>query len=288
MTDIMSQDEMDALLAEVAGEAAGAQTAQPIIIDGDEVRARIHDFRRPMFLPSTAESHVKGLFASACDDIEVLLGAQTGMTLDRDGIQTVQLSCGEFLRSVTAPTLFSLVDVDPLPGPMVIELMPNLACALVDRLAGGEIRDVSADTGITAADARAAISPLALIAGALCDNLDYGTLVPRVKAIYSDPMEAAPCNDDEMGLLVSIGATIEYVEGIISVLLPRIFFWPVFESLRDTDGKGPAQTIPVIDFPLKARTASFSRLRTVGPSGRLEIDASARPRADMNAPVRGI
>lgn len=157
VSDIMSQDEINALLAEVSGAPVeeSAKTP-PVMIDGKEARLIIHDFKRPHILSGEGTARLKAMCAVACDGIEASLGEYAEITFNRDTMSIDSLTLGEFVRSLGSPTLAAVVDVDPLPGPFAVEVMSSVAYAMLDRLSGRDIRDVTLNLGFTAEEAREA------------------------------------------------------------------------------------------------------------------------------------
>jgi len=286
MTDIMPQDEIDALLAEVSGETVNSTACRIDGNDNPDMRPKLYDFRRPQFMTKSAESRLRDIFATACDGIEAALGESAGIACDRGSITVDQLTCGEYVRSLMSPTLFSMIRVEPLPGYVAIEVMPSLACALIDAMAGRDIRDVSLNLGFTADEAREAAAPLGDIAESICCAFgESAELRSRVKAIYSNPRDAEFFGDDEMGVCVTCAAKIDYVEGLFSVFLPRISFGPVLSMLEENV---PAADVPgnrVIDVPLKTRVATLDQVRKLDAGRKLEIDPAANPTAAMRAPM---
>lgn len=276
MSEILPQEDIDALLLAVTEgeEDSGAGEDPSVGTTGDDV-CRMYDLRRPMFLSSRTGDLLRQYTLSLCEEAEASLGPSAGMSFRRESITVDQISYGEYIASLNSPALFTVHQIDPLPGLMAIEMMPTLAYALIDVLAGREIRDLSLNTGFTPGEAREAVKPVTLIADALCRSFAPDlTLQSRMKALYTNPLEAALCPDGEMGVLLVLEASLDVAEGIITLFLPRPLIVPLMGALAGDKGDPPRDSSPALSiyFPLKARHASLAQIQGLTEGGKLEID----------------
>jgi flagellar motor switch protein FliM len=267
----MSTDEIDDLLNSVTADEDGPEdkVAEPVIINGKEAVLRVYDFCSQTFLNPVLNWRLNELFCSVADKIEEALGGKTGISIDRESIRLEEVEYGIFVRSITSPTLFSLFNIEPIKGPCVLEIMPSLFCGIIDRLAWREIRDVSVNAGFTRSDADAVLTPAGMIVESLGAAMSgIADFKPAVTSIYSDPLNASSCGDNETGLLAAMECRLGYIQGIISFFLPLMTFGPVINHI---DESLPPDDERVIRVPLRVRAASFDQVRKLGPLSKIEI-----------------
>ena len=126
----LSQAEIDALLASMSGDDADSPAAE----SSDE---RLFDFRRPnKFGPSHTRSlrSAHEVFARRAAG---LLTQSLRSVVTIEHVADDQITYEDYTRSVPNPSVLCPFSVDPLPGPVVVELSAQIGLTLLDRLLGG-------------------------------------------------------------------------------------------------------------------------------------------------------
>jgi flagellar motor switch protein FliM len=146
-SDILSQSEVENLLAEVARQ----QAAVVVHKGSDETEKRVHknvqafDFHHPV---SLSPSEMRRLrlrheeFARAlAARLSTYLRIEFSLQLSKLQTQTFQ----KFTESLPAPSHLTLFKVEPLRGVAILDIHPRLGMTVVDRLMGGPAHSVSAE-----------------------------------------------------------------------------------------------------------------------------------------------
>ena len=138
MADILSQEEIDALLEVVEEEDIKPDELEKSSSDllGNK-QITLYDFKRPNRvskeqLRSIRSMHDK-MARGLASDISSLMRSIVEIQLH----SVDQMTYGEFLMSLPSPTSFNVFSLKPLDGKGVIELNPSIVYPMIDRLLGG-------------------------------------------------------------------------------------------------------------------------------------------------------
>ncbi len=217
MTDILSKEEIEALLNAIA--TGNFDTTHHYY--GKEQRKVTHyDFRRP---EKYTEAHLQALRRVhkdfAAQAMRVLSG-QLGVRADVqiDGVH--QLTYEEFLRTLPNPTALGIIAMDPLGEYAALEIDPALACAMIDLLCGGTGDYCTTPRALT----DVGLSIMEFIFVRLLGELRQSwsgiiDLLPRLMNIEPDPRNARLTNPDEMIVSIAFSTKVGPVEGVINLCL---------------------------------------------------------------------
>jgi flagellar motor switch protein FliM len=154
MADILSQDEIDALLGGVGGddeEEVEEDGLEDEIVQGDgdgggsgfaspppDVQITLYDFKRPN---RVSKEQIRA-FRSIHDKLARTSSSQISSimrSIVEIQLHSVdQMTYGEFLMSLPNPTSFNVFSMKPLEGNGILEVNPSIAYPLIDRILGGK------------------------------------------------------------------------------------------------------------------------------------------------------
>jgi flagellar motor switch protein FliM len=145
MSKILSQEEIDALLstASAVGQTAGAVAPPP----ADGLVA--YNFRRPDRVTKEQLRALQFLHDRFARNVATSLSAYLRAVTDVSVAAVEQFTYAEFLASLPDPTAFYAFSMSPLDGHAALELSPNVAFTMVDRMLGGTGRGVVMARGLT-------------------------------------------------------------------------------------------------------------------------------------------
>lgn len=139
ISDVLSQNEVESLLAQVAQQEGGTVVHQ---ISGEKVRRphesiQPYDFRHPVFLSANElrklrlrhEEYIRALTAR----MSIYLRLEFGLQMSKLNTVTYQ----KFMDSLPNPTHLTLFKAEPLRGVCILDVNPRLGLTIVDRLMGG-------------------------------------------------------------------------------------------------------------------------------------------------------
>ena len=153
MPDILSQNEVDALLAAVdegdldlAGGAGASSQSAPggrTMAPGD-AEVALYDFKRPERVSTDQIRSMEALHEVLARRLGASLSGYLRTIVDVTLASVEQLTYQEFIMSLPNPTCFNLVECPPLDGKIVMEINPSIVFPIIDKTLGG-----SADSSMT-------------------------------------------------------------------------------------------------------------------------------------------
>jgi len=135
MADILSQDEIDALLSTVVDEGEKPESVENT--DFMPKKISVYDFRRPDRVSKEQLRSIKNLHDKFSRNFSSNLSSFLRTITDISLVSVDQMTYGEFLMSLPDPTSFNIISMIPLQGNAVLEINPSLIFPIVDKLLGG-------------------------------------------------------------------------------------------------------------------------------------------------------
>jgi len=132
MADILSQNEIDALLSAFA---TGEGSPEPASEEEERVReVKVYDFNHPDRFSKDQIRTMHNLHDHFARIFSISLSAFLRTIVEVKLVSVDQISYEEFIRSIPNPTSLNIINMDPLEGKALIELSPTLSFPVVDRL----------------------------------------------------------------------------------------------------------------------------------------------------------
>lgn len=229
MGDILSQNEIDRLLQQLN---TGELDVKEITKDTSEKKVRTHDFRRPS---KFAKDHIRTLQIINENYARLLTNFLSGYlrTLVQVDVQTVQaLQYSEFTNSIANPAVLGIVNFNPLPGSIIMEINPSIAYSLIDRILGGKGIGLERVRGFTEIEIAILMRLISQMLGLMRDPWDnVAKLQPILDRIETNAQFAQLMSPNEMVALVTFTAKIGEVEGLLNLCIPHMTVEPVMPKL---------------------------------------------------------
>ena len=139
MADILSQEEIDALLQAVDEDDApvDASVAKKGPKLPDDKQIIIYDFKRPNRVSKEQLRAIKGIHDKLARNLASQISSIMRSIVEIKLHSVDQMTYGEFLMSLPSPTSFNVFSIKPLDGNCVLEINPSIAFPMIDRLLGG-------------------------------------------------------------------------------------------------------------------------------------------------------
>ena len=145
--ETLDQAEIDVLLDAV--ESNAAQEGQPATRifsrfrkDHEKVEIRPYDFKRPERVSKDQMRGLQTLHESFARTFGAQLSGFLRTIVEVRIASAEQMTYSEFIGGLPNPTSFTLVDIPPLEGQFCVELSPMIIYPIIDRLLGGNNRDL--------------------------------------------------------------------------------------------------------------------------------------------------
>ena len=135
MVDVLSQNEIDALLAALS---SGEMDAEELKKEDTQKKIRLYEFKRAVRF---SKDHIRSLtriHENFARYLTTYFSAQLRTFVQINVVQVEQLPYDEFIRSIPKMTILNIFEAEPLEGRMVLEVHPNVAYAMLDRMLGGQ------------------------------------------------------------------------------------------------------------------------------------------------------
>jgi flagellar motor switch protein FliM len=229
LVDVLSQNEIDALLAALS---SGEMDAEELKKEDTQKKVRSYDFKRAVRF---SKDHIRSLtriHENFARYLTTYFSAQLRTFVQINVVQVEQLPYDEFIRSIPKMTILNIFEAEPLEGRMVLEVHPNVAFAMLDRVLGG------AGTAPTKIGSLTEIETIIMerIFSRTFDSLQeaWRTVIdmqPRLEALETNPQFMQIVSPNETIALISLSTKIGDTTGMINLCIPHVVIEPVMPRL---------------------------------------------------------
>ncbi len=259
----LSREEIDALLSAVHSGSVAASPATP----APPREVVPYNFRRPS---RASKEHIRGL-ALLHEDLSKLASSSLSGVLrtmvDLEVAAVEQVTYAEHMLSMSTPTCAFVFKMEPLSGEAVLEVSPNLAFVMMDRLLGGSGLAVSAPRDLTEIE-RAVLERIGhrLMLDLAQAWQQLGTFQVRMLNLETNPQLVQVTAQNEVILAVAFRLKIGDVTGGITLGYPYLLVEPLIDRLgvrRRTQASAAGPSPDVRSFVLRELSQSPLGLRAV-------------------------
>ncbi|MGM1020035.1 MAG: flagellar motor switch protein FliM [Bacillota bacterium] len=229
MVDVMSQGEIDALLAALS---SGEMDAEELKKEDTQKKVRAYDFKRALRF---SKDHIRSLtriHENFARYLTTYFSAQLRTFVQINVVQVEQLPYDEFIRSIPKMTILNIFEAEPLEGRMVLEVHPNIAFAMLDRLLGGTGSAPSKVNALTEIET----TIMERIFSRTFDSLQEAwktvlDIEPRLEAMETNPQFMQIVSPNETIALISLSTKIGDTTGMINLCIPHVVLEPIMARL---------------------------------------------------------
>ena len=237
MADVLSQSEVESLLAALDPAAAKARGGAPEVEDTTG-HVTIYDFKRPERVSKEQMRSFHALHEGFSREFGAALSGMVRSIVEVKLVSVDQLTYSEFVFSLENPTCFNLLRAEPLDGHIILDINPSIIFPMIDRLLGGgrspqqtvprrplteiELRLLSRLTDLV-------INGLKVAWSNVCD------LKLRVTQVESNPQLVQIVPPNEVVVLISFELSMGESRGIMNLCIP-------YNTIEPLAGKLAANT----------------------------------------------
>lgn len=229
MVDVLSQNEIDALLTALS---SGEMDAEELKKEETEKKVRSYDFKRAVRF---SKDHIRSLtriHENFARYLTTYFSAQLRTFVQINVVQVEQLPYDEFIRSIPKMTILNIFEAEPLEGRMVLEVHPNVAFSMVDRLLGGHGTSPAKINALTEIETivmeRMFSRAFESLREAWKTVMDIS---PRLEALETNPQFMQIVSPNETIALISLSTKIGDTTGMINLCLPHVVIEPIMSKL---------------------------------------------------------
>lgn len=229
MVDVLSQNEIDALLAALS---SGEMDAEELKKEETQKRIRTYDFKRAVRFSKDHLRSLTRIHENFARYLTTYFSAQLRTFVQINVVQVEQLPYDEFIRSIPKMTILNIFEADPLEGRMVLEVHPNVAYAMLDRMLGGQGNAPTKINALTDIEnsimERIFNRALDSLAEAWKTVLDIN---PRLEGLETNPQFMQIVSPNETIALISLSTKIGDTTGMINLCIPHVVIEPIMHRL---------------------------------------------------------
>ena len=236
MADILSQEEIDALLEAVDDTDTTPDTLLKKEKKVDQRQVTLYDFKRPNRVSKEQLRALRSIHDKMVRTLSAQISSVMRSIVEIQLHSVDQMTYGEFLMSLPSPTSFNVFSMKPLEGSGVLEINSSIAFPMVDRLLGG--KGEAYDTNRDFSDIE--LNLLDTILRVIMQNLKEAwspvtELYPVVEAKESSPNVIQIVAQNEIVVMVVMEIIIGHTSGMMNICYPVIALEPVLPKLAARD-----------------------------------------------------
>ena len=229
MADVLSQNEIDALLKQLSSGELDVDTIE----DNQTAKVKEYDFSRPAKFSKEHLRTLEIIFEHFGRLLSSNLPAYLRKNVQVEVMNSEAVTYSEFSNALSNPVLLAIVNMSPLSGNIILELATNIGYTIIDRLLGGagepleKVRDFS----------EIELSILERIFNVIIDLLrepwvNVVEIDPYLERIETNSQFAQIISPTEMIAIVTININIGGVEGLMNVCLPFLTLEDIMDKLN--------------------------------------------------------
>ncbi len=229
MDEVLSQNEIDALLSAIT---SGEMDAEELKKEEDEKRIRVYDFKRALRFSKDQIRSISRLHENYARLLTTFFATQLRTYVNINVTSVDQVPYEEFIRSVPKRTVLNIYSLQPLDGNLIMEINPNIAFALLERLLGGKGSSDSKKSSLTEIE-KLLLTQLFEKAEDSLKNAwsSVADIEPVLEEFEENPQFMQIVAPTETVVVVSLTAMIGEVSGMINICIPHIILEPIIPKL---------------------------------------------------------
>jgi len=235
MADILSQEEIDALLDVVEDEGDDVlESAEDNLLPQKQVT--LYDFKRPNRVSKEQLRAFRGVHDKMARSLASQISSIMRSIVEIQLHSVDQMTYGEFLMSLPNPTSFNVFSMKPLEGSGVIEINPSIAFPMLDRLLGGKGEPYDASREFSDIELSLFETILRVMMSTLKEA--WGPVMevyPAIESKESSPNVVQIVAQNEIVVMVVMEIIIGHSSGMMNICYPVISLEPVLPKLASRD-----------------------------------------------------
>jgi flagellar motor switch protein FliM len=229
LADILSQQEIDALLSAINNGELQASD-----VNAKEEKVKVYDFKRAMRYSKEQLRSITRVHENFTRLLTSHLSAQlrTYVQIEIDLVE--QVTYHEFIASLPSKTILNIFEVKPMDGKLVLEINPQVAYAVLERLLGGQGDPSARDGSLTEIE-------MVLMQKVLRRMFDLyqnawkniEKLNVKWEAMESNPQFIQIASSNDTVIVIALRVTIGESTDRMTLCLPHLVVEPVLPKLSN-------------------------------------------------------
>ncbi|MFS0865097.1 flagellar motor switch protein FliM [Fredinandcohnia sp. 179-A 10B2 NHS] len=227
--EILSQSEIDALLSALS---TGEMNPEELKKEENERRVKVYDFKRALRFSKDQIRSLTRIHENFARLLTTYFSAQLRTYVQISVGTADQVPYEEFIRSIPKMTILNVFDVTPLEGRILLEVNPNIAYAMLDRLLGGRGAGLNKIENLTEIETKI----MSNMFERAFDNAReaWANLIeidPMLSEFEVNPQFLQMVSPNETVVVISLNTQIGETSGMINICIPHVVLEPIIPKL---------------------------------------------------------
>ncbi|WP_010282418.1 flagellar motor switch protein FliM [Bacillus timonensis] len=227
--EILSQSEIDALLSALS---TGEMNPEELKREESERRVKVYDFKRALRFSKDQIRSITRIHENFARLLTTFFSAQLRTYVQITVGTADQVPYEEFIRSIPNMTILNVFEMPPLEGPIILEVNPNIAYAILDRMLGGKGTSYNKIENLTEIETKIMSN---MFEKAFDQAREAWANLVEVDPILTDfevnPQFLQMISPNETVVVISLNTQIGETSGMINICIPHVFLEPIIPKL---------------------------------------------------------
>lgn len=227
--EVLSQNEIDALLSALS---TGEMDADELKKEESERKVKVYDFKRALRFSKDQIRSLTRIHENFARLLTTYFSAQLRTYIQISVASADQIPYEEFIRSIPKMTILNVFEVPPLDGMILMEVNPNIAYAMMDRVLGGRGVSVNKVENLTEIETKIMSN---LFERGFENLQEAWSTVADIDPILTDfevnPQFLQMVSPNETVVVISLNTQIGETTGMINICIPHVVLEPIIPKL---------------------------------------------------------
>lgn len=227
--DVLSQSEIDALLSALS---TGEMDADELKKEQSQKRVKIYDFKRALRFSKDQIRSLTRIHENFARLLTTYFSAQLRTYVQISVATADQIPYEEFIRSIPKMTILNVFELPPLEGRILIEVNPNVAYAMMDRMMGGKGESINKIANLTEIETKIMSSMFEKASEYIKEAWETITdIEPVLSEFEVNPQFLQMVSPNETVVVISLNTMIAETKGMINICIPHVVLEPIIPKL---------------------------------------------------------
>jgi flagellar motor switch protein FliM len=227
--DVLSQNEIDALLSALS---TGQMDADELKKEESQRKIRTYDFKRALRFSKDHMRSLMRIHENFSRLLTTYFSAQLRTYVDISVVSVDQLPYEEFISSIPKMTILNIFDVTPLEGRIMLEINPNIAYTMLDRVLGGKGSNYNKIENLTEIETKIMKQLFEKCVDSLQES--WSSVIdiePSFSEFEVNPQFLQIVSPNETVVVISLNTQVGDTTGMINICIPHVVLEPILPNL---------------------------------------------------------
>jgi flagellar motor switch protein FliM len=227
--EVLSQSEIDALLSALS---TGEMDADELKKEQSEKKVKVYDFKRALRFSKDQIRSLTRIHENFARLLTTYFSAQLRTYVQISVASADQIPYEEFIRSIPKMTILNVFEVPPLDGRILMEVNPNIAYAMMDRMMGGRGTSVNKVENLTEIETKIMSNSFERAFDNLREAWEtIADIDPLLTDFEVNPQFLQMVSPNETVVVISLNTMIGETSGMINICIPHVVLEPIIPKL---------------------------------------------------------